>query len=167
MTSESHPVEELLSEAKLVEFTTGALNVVDRDTPVATAVERLRDDRSGSAVLVIEPGSDPPRLVGIFTERDYLDRLAGETPTDDATVERYMTASPQTLPTSSTVGSAIRLMTSGGYRHLPVVGEDGRLAGLVSTRDIVSFLAEHFPTEVFNLPPRKNQENEIDSREGG
>ncbi len=52
----------------------------------------------------------------------------------------------------STVAHALNKMSLGGFRHLPVVDEEHRPAFVVSIRDIVGFLVEAFPREVFNLP---------------
>ena len=78
-----------------------------------------------------------------------------------------MTADLKTLGRKEALGTAIHLMTGGGYRHLPLVDEDGRLAGVVSARDLILYLAELFPMEVYNLPPSPHQDQQIDSREGG
>jgi CBS domain-containing protein len=44
-------------------------------------------------------------------------------------------------------------MVSGGYRHLPVVDEEGRPVGVLSVKQIMHYLVEHFPSTVYNLPP--------------
>jgi CBS domain-containing protein len=44
-------------------------------------------------------------------------------------------------------------MQEGGYRHLPVVNEVGRPVGVLSVKQIVHYLVEHFPTTIYNLPP--------------
>jgi hypothetical protein len=56
-------------------------------------------------------------------------------------------------------------MTGGGYRHVPILNPDRTIAGLVSVRDIVNFIAEHFPEEVYNHPPVLHQQ--IETQEGG
>ena len=60
-------------------------------------------------------------------------------------------------------------MTRKGYRHLPIVDEKGDLQGVVSARDIIGYLAEFFPMEIYNLPPSTTQEQDqvFDTREGG
>lgn len=130
------------------------------------ALELLKGDSGGCVVVVEEAhpsGAGWPRarrkVVGILTERDYIDKVAerfdfGRSP--ELRKERlsaYMTPAPQTLRSDQTLDEAIALMTSGGYRHLPLVDGDGMLAGVLSVRDIIQFLAEFFPTEVMNLPP--------------
>ncbi len=44
-------------------------------------------------------------------------------------------------------------MQHGGYRHLPVVDENNRPTGVLSVKRIIHYLAEHYPTAVYNLPP--------------
>ena len=48
-------------------------------------------------------------------------------------------------------------MVKGGYRHVPVVDAEQRQVGLLSSRVILRFIADHFPEAVLNLPPRLNQ----------
>jgi CBS domain-containing protein len=92
------------------------------------------------------------KIVGIFTQRDVLRLLATEanlaTPIEDV-----MAKDPVTLHESDTVATAIRDMSEGGYRHLPVVDDAGRPLGLLKVRGIVHFLVEHFPNAIYNLPP--------------
>jgi CBS domain-containing protein len=92
------------------------------------------------------------KLIGIFTQRDVLRLLATEanlaTP-----IESAMAANPVTLHEGDTVGTAIRRMTEGGYRHLPVVDDNERPTGLLKVRGIIHYLVEHFPQTIYNLPP--------------
>jgi CBS domain-containing protein len=100
---------------------------------------------------------DGERLVGIFTERDVLNKLFGAAVDEDAGIERFMTRDPEVLSVDDTLGDAVRLMTENGYRHVPLVDRAGKRAGLVAARDIVRYIAEHFPAEVVNLPPKLHQ----------
>ncbi len=56
-------------------------------------------------------------------------------------------------------------MQSGRYRNVPVVDDDRRLVGVVRQVDILKFLAESFPEELLNLPPRPHQR--MEQAEGG
>ena len=93
-----------------------------------------------------------------------LDKLAGEAELQKKPIESFMTVEPKVLSPDDTVGDAIRLMTEGGYRRLPLVKDGGRIFGMVTVRCIVNHFAEHFPNEVYNHPPRINQW--FTSREG-
>jgi hypothetical protein len=48
-------------------------------------------------------------------------------------------------------------MTVHGYRSVPLVDERDRWLGLLSSRNVLRYIAEHFPEAVLNLPPRLNQ----------
>ncbi|MGF1609677.1 MAG: cyclic nucleotide-binding/CBS domain-containing protein [Kiloniellales bacterium] len=98
------------------------------------------------AVLVIEgPGEgagEAERLVGIFTERDALNRvIATEREPEHTTLAEVMTPDPVTVSPQATAIEALRLMRDGGYRHLPVAEpeESGRVrvVGVISLRDFI------------------------------
>jgi len=72
-------------------------------------------------------------------------------------VEALMTTEPNTLDLDQTIRDAILLMQTGRYRNVPVVDSAGRLVGVVRQADIIKYLAESFPEELLNLPPRPHQ----------
>ena len=77
-----------------------------------------------------------------------------------------MTTEPRTLaPGRSRSATPSTLMQSGRYRNVPVVDDDRRLVGVVRQVDILKFLAESFPEELLNLPPRPHQR--MEQAEGG
>ena len=60
---------------------------------------------------------------------------------------------------------ALELMQSRQYRNVPMVDETGHLVGVIRQVDILKFLAESFPEELLNLPPRPHQT--MEHAEGG
>ena len=145
-------IEQALRDERL-----GSLRLLDpacvpRGTSLGETLRLMREERVG-CVLVC----DADRLVGIFTERDVLNKLIGCGVSESEAVDRFMTPNPACLTPSNSLGEAVRMMTEGGYRHIPLLDERGRRAGLISARDIVSYVAEHFPAEVVNLPPNLDQ----------
>ena len=68
-----------------------------------------------------------------------------------------MTAQPEMLRESVTVGAAIETMSQGGYRHLPIVDERQVPTGVVAVRGIVHYLVDHFPQTIYTLPPEPGQ----------
>jgi CBS domain-containing protein len=58
---------------------------------------------------------------------------------------------------SDPIRKAIRLMQRGGFRHVPIVDTEGGVVGCVRHKDIINYLAEHFPEQVLNLPPDPDQ----------
>ena len=65
-----------------------------------------------------------------------------------------MIADPQTAKPEDSLNTAIVYMARGGYRHVPIVDTENRPLGMVSIRDVMSYLIEEFPQEVLTLPPR-------------
>jgi len=104
------------------------------DAKLGLALDRMVEHGVG-ALLVVDAGG---RLVGILTERDYLRKVVGLLP-DYAhqPLKDYMTVDPETVDPNDLLAVALQKMDVGGYRHLPVVEEDGRPIGLVSVRDVI------------------------------
>ncbi|MBN1448218.1 MAG: CBS domain-containing protein [Bacteroidetes bacterium] len=122
---------------------------VDIDTPVRDAVHLMQTKRIG-CVLV----TSHRKLLGIFTERDVLKKILGSAFDLRSTpISEVMTINPQALNESDTIAYALNFMDLGGYRHIPIVNELFEPLGLVSVKDIVSYLVQHFADEVLNLPP--------------
>jgi CBS domain-containing protein len=123
--------------------------------PDATLGETLRAMKAShiGCALICRDG----KVVGIFTERDVLNKVAGAQVGHEEPVSRFMTRDPRVLHRDDTLSAAIRMMTEGGYRHVPLTDERGRDAGVVCAKDLVEYIAEHFPAEVVNLPPRLHQ----------
>ncbi len=114
---------------------------------------RTMQANNGEPIFVTDGG----RLVGILTERDVLLKVLGQQIAPGALVDAYMTRHPDCLTLDSTVGEALQLMDRGGYRTIPLVGHDGAVEGFVRQLDILEYVAEAFPQEILNLPPRPHQ----------
>ena len=133
---------------------------VEATRPVSDAVELMRKERVG-CLLVTQNG----KLVGIFTERDLLTRILAPGRPLTTLLSDCMTPNPVTVAPKDPVRTAVKRMQVGGYRHLPVVNGDLRPIGILSAKRIVSYLVEHFPATVYNLPP--DPENNIPSEPEG
>jgi CBS-domain-containing membrane protein len=64
---------------------------------------------------------------------------------------------PNTLHLDEPIRHALDLMQTGRYRNVPLVDDDRMLVGVVRPVDILKYLAEAFPEELLNLPPRPHQ----------
>ncbi len=115
---------------------------------VAEAVDLMRRQRVG-CVLVC----DADRLLGIFTERDLMRRVLAPGRPLTLLVSECMTANPVVVHPKESIATAVRRMEEGGYRHLPVVDPTGQPLGVLSVKRIVHYLAEHFPSTIYNQPP--------------
>ena len=93
----------------------------------------------------------------MLTERDIFARLV--TPGTDLSqpVERLMVDHPNTLHLDEPIRRAIELMQTGRFRNVPLVDDAAVLVGVVRPVDVLKFLAEAFPEELLNLPPRPHQ----------
>lgn len=82
-------------------------------------------------------------LIGIFTDKDLRNRVVADGASLDAPVSSVMTAGPQTLPTSATASQAIAMMARGGFRHIPLLADTGKLAGILSATDVLAHLGNN------------------------
>jgi CBS domain-containing protein len=134
-------------------------------TSLAECLRAIQRTGTGDSVFVT---AHDDRLLGVLTERDVFGRLVGE---DIAgvdlgqPVDALMTTEPRTLRLDQSVGEAMALMRTGRFRNVPLVDDEGRLVGVVRQVDILKFLAESFPEELLNLPPRPHQR--MEQPEGG
>ena len=121
---------------------------VSKDTSFEEVVRQLQDKEKFCAVIL-----EGKQVVGIFTERDALKRGLLKDTDPDTPIGNLMTPRPTLINKDESLAVAIHLMNKGQHRHLPVVGAKNEFLGLVSVRDIVFYLSENYPCDVFNLPP--------------
>jgi len=150
---EELPGSSELESALITETITDAVSyqplVLDENSSLREVLNRLREHGHGCAVLV-----SGERLTGIFTERDVVQRVAGrEIDLDNTAVKSVMTHDPTTVPADSNVAYALNLMIEEGFRHVPVVDDDGRPTAVVSMRNLIEFLSDFFRKELMTLPP--------------
>lgn len=133
---------------------------VGPNTTVRVAIERM--NQNGTGCVLVEHGR---RLLGIFTERDVLTKIVGSgVDIDRTTVDRVMTPDPECLSPDERAAYALNKMSVGGFRHIPLVDDDGRPVGVVSMRNVVDYMVDLLQAEVLNLPPEPR--NIARAREG-
>lgn len=131
---------------------------VAADAPLREAVETMRSNRIG-CVLATGAGG---KLAGILTERDLLFEVAGqEVDLDAARVSDYMTPDPETLKPHNHIAFALHHMMIGEFRHLPLVDDEGRPAGMVSSRDIINYIEGHFHETVTKRYTRRTMQEKL------
>ena len=119
-----------------------------RPADTVEAVVRVLTDRGIGAVVVLDAADRP---LGILSERDVVHALAANGAAALAmTAGALMTRALKTATPRTTVSEAMAMMTSGRFRHLPVI-EDGALVGLVSIGDVVRAKIMQQETEVDGL----------------
>ena len=148
-----------LEEPKLHEFLSRPVSTLELAEPTLVApTDRLADvisamrERQDSCALIAQDG----RLRGIVTERDVLCKFMEPGVDWEQPVQALMTADPATVDCKEPIGSAVRLMNERDFRTVPIV-EGSTVRGLVRLSDLLRHLAELFPEEILNLPPRADQ----------
>lgn len=107
------------------------------DDTLSEAAARMRQQQTGS--LLVMEGND---LAGIVTERDVL-RIVGEGQDPKVvTVRDAMTSNPVTIVRDASIKEAAEIMFQKWFRHLPVTGNDGKVVGVISLRDLLTLVAE-------------------------
>jgi CBS domain-containing protein len=131
---------------RILEEKGDTVHSVEPETTVLDAVRRMNQHRVG-ALLVM----DGERPVGIFTERDVLQRVvdAGKDP-GKTQVAEVMTTDLVCVRPETTVHEAMAVITERRCRHLPVL--DGKqLAGLVSIGDLTRWLVKDQHVQIRDL----------------
>lgn len=106
------------------------------DFSVQGAVKTLRETHIGSLVVV-----EGLKVVGIFTERDFLEKVAlQDIDLRETHVSAYMTPNPVCVQKHETIGTVINKMREGRFRHIVIVDGYGNLEKVVSLREIMDYL---------------------------
>jgi CBS domain-containing protein len=123
------------------------VTTVDPTARISEVVDILTQRRIG-AVLVMD---STDQLLGIVSERDIVRCLsANGTHTLEMTAGQLMTRALQVAHPDTTEAEAMRMMTAGRFRHLPVMDHDV-LVGLISIGDVVKARIMQQETEVDSL----------------
>lgn len=109
------------------------------DQLVGEAVELFQEHQIGSVVIV----DDDNKVLGIFTERDYMKKISGRKPgMDSDPIARHMTPNPKSVLLTDPVMKAAISMRLGKFRHVVIVGEDQRIEGMISVKDVLDWMMD-------------------------
>jgi len=105
---------------------------IDADQSVLEAARFMMEHNIG-ALPVLRSGE----LVGIFSERDIMNRVvaAGRTP-GTTRIAEVMTANPRSVGSDETVENCLFLMREFGFRHV-LICDNKQVKGLISLRDVL------------------------------
>ncbi|MCL4803553.1 MAG: CBS domain-containing protein [Anaerolineae bacterium] len=126
--------------------------LVESGTTVRETLDRMRDARGHTALII--RGDE---LIGIFTERDVLRRVAVDPQALNGSIDAVMTERPITVLPDTTAADALWLMDDHHFRNLPVIDRQGKILGDMTYASIIQYLAARYPVEVLNRPPRPEQ----------
>jgi CBS domain-containing protein len=114
------------------------LTTVDQNDHVAAAAYLMR--HAGATALVVLDGQSN-RPLGIITEADIVHTVADGRDVNEVRIRDVMTTGPTMVTADTSIPEAAETMTTGHFRHLPVVG-DGGLTGIVDIRDVCQALLD-------------------------
>ena len=114
------------------------LTTVDQNDHVAAAAYLMR--HAGATALVVLDGQSN-RPLGIITEADIVHTVADGRDVNEVRIRDVMTTGPTMVTADTGIPEAAKTMTTGHFRHLPVVG-DGGLTGIVDIRDVCQALLD-------------------------
>ncbi|NND96813.1 MAG: CBS domain-containing protein [Pirellulaceae bacterium] len=109
------------------------------DSSIREATQALAESKV-SSLLVVED----QKLVGIFTERDFLEKVAEQFPQKSTSpVREVMTSDPMVVYETDPIGTAVAAIAVAGHRHVPVLKMDGTVMGILSPKRVLACLREH------------------------
>lgn len=113
------------------------IHSVGPDVSVTECVRTMTSEKLGALVIM-----DGERLIGIFTERDAMNKVlaAGRDPLKTK-VSEVMTKNPYSIPPTTTVGEAMTIVTNRRFRHLPIV-ENGKVLAVISSGDLTHWMMQ-------------------------
>jgi CBS domain-containing protein len=123
--------------------------------PVARAFDAMSRE-THDCVLITDGG----KLAGIFTSRDFLNRIAAKRADPAKTpLSVVMTRDPRTLRPWDGVAFAINWMAVEGFRNVPIVDDEGVVLGVLTIWDVMRHLGEIF--DEIDATPRAVQVKEM------
>ena len=136
--SSSQGLAQRLIEDSIMDLKPELNLIVDPDTPVSEVAQTMIE-QSASAVMVVANQA----LVGIFTERDFLMKIADRyQEVAGQPIREFMTPEPEALQTTDSIALGLNRMAVKSIRHIPILKDDKPVA-VVRTRDLLSFLTHH------------------------
>lgn len=125
--------------------------IANRPFPAVLPTNTIREcafimkEWQSSAVLVVDQG----RVAGILTERDIVFRCVAQScPLDSTQVAAVMTTMVETIHQDKPFGHALHVMYEGGFRHMPVIDDQGHAVGLISAQDALAIDGQELEQEL-------------------
>lgn len=136
------PIEQALHDKSVSCIQGQPLTCVEADMSVRETM-KLMVGRHIACVLVKEDN----RLVGVFGDRDVLDKVCLEyDDVIDKPVREVMSTNPVYVQEEDSAAKALSVMAVSGYRHVPVVNANHKPVGIVSPQRMALFLSAHLET---------------------
>lgn len=144
MTLEQELQNEQVSHLDLSGFSQVVTGTTTRET-----IAKMRAERHNVCLVTADE-----KLIGIFTDRDVLRKVAANPEMLDKAIDAVMTKNPITIQPDASAATALRMMDDNHFRNVPAVETNGHIVGSMTHLAIVNYLATRYPIEVQNQPPR-------------
>ncbi len=120
------------------ELVTGKDLLVANTTDSVQKIVRVLENEKKNCVLIYKK----KKLVGIISNRDLLQRVAGKhKDLSKVKAEEVMTPNPEYVRADDPIAFVLNKMAMGGYRHVPVLREDGTPYSIIMIKDMLKFLS--------------------------
>jgi CBS domain-containing protein len=130
------PIQEALAEETVGSIQHTPYATISPETPVDEAIRKLATAHV-ACLLVVEDG----RLVGVFSDRDALDKVALEyDEVHNRPVSELMTPNPVYVYETDASASALCVMAVNRHRHVPILDLDEKVTGIISPQRVTQFL---------------------------
>jgi len=111
---------------------------VTSNESIEAVVKKMNSRGHGAVCVVDSKGS----LVGIFTERDAVKRVAAKEVNISTTpISEVMTRDPLAMQSHEKLGAILNKMSDAGFRHVPIM-EGDRLVGITTVRGVLNYITE-------------------------
>ncbi|MBT3583981.1 MAG: CBS domain-containing protein [Halobacteriovoraceae bacterium] len=119
---------------------TKKVHTVFPETNLLDALTMLKDNNIGALVVINQQNL----VQGIFTERDYIQKIALNQNLDLASesISKYMVPSPKCVSCDTKLNLGLGLMRIGKFRHLIVTDKENKLTGIVSMKDAFDYFCD-------------------------
>jgi CBS domain-containing protein len=114
---------------------------IDLKTTLKQAIQIMRNKNIGCVVVTNDAG----KLAGILTERDLLQKVAGQNlDHSQCIVDDFMSPAPESSKSENPLAYALHRMIISDIRYLPLVDENDRPEGIISSRDVIAYMKKRF-----------------------
>lgn len=131
-------IQSAMMSAPISDLITGDDLLVTTTTDTLDKVVKIFQEQKKNCVLVYKSS----KLVGILSNRDILWKVVGKnTDLSKIKVGDVMTPNPEYVMPDDPIAFAVNKMAMGGFRHVPVIQEDGKPVSIILIKDVLDFLA--------------------------
>lgn len=131
-------IQTVLLTAPISDLITGADLLVASPEDSIQKIVKIFQEKKKNCVVVYRK----KKLVGILSNRDILWKVVGKyKDLSKVTVEQVMTHNPEWVKASDPIAFVVNKMAMGGFRHVPVLAEDGTPLSIVLIKDVLAYLS--------------------------